>query len=95
MNVPKPEVNPPPRMERADTDRYRRYAVLAERLFPDAIGKLIAKELNDTAQFGYRVGLDAEANRLCVALDNQQRERDRRAAAEWEAGQPAGMRRQT
>jgi hypothetical protein len=95
MSVPKPEVNPPPRMERADADRYKVFARLATELFPNGIGELCARELNATAEFGYRLGTDALANRVVAGLQDEQRKQVQRAAAEWAAGQPAGTRRQT
>lgn len=94
MTVPKPEVNPPTRMDPEEARKFRAAAFLAKTLFPNAIGDLCANELNAIAEFGYRVASDGRAHRLCAALEDERRKRDQVAAREWAAGgqyRPAGF----
>jgi hypothetical protein len=63
----------PVRMERDDIVALRAAANVALRLLPPSIGKLVAKELHDAADFGYRLGADGPVRGLLADLKDLQR----------------------
>jgi hypothetical protein len=76
----KPDWNPAPRMDPRTLADLEAAAIAAQRLWPDALGELVATTLRDIADFGYQIGGDAQARRLVARVQDEQRRRDKAAA---------------
>jgi hypothetical protein len=69
-NIP---TSAPERMERDDIRALRAGITEAVRLLPPSIGKLVTRELDDAANFGYRLGADSLVRGVLADLEDLRR----------------------